>query len=259
MPQALSDIGALARAREPDRFFCALFAPPERREALFALIAYHHELGRAREVASNPMIAAIRLQWWRDALEAPRRHEVATPLCAAMAEGLLLREDLLAMIDAREAELDEEGIPSEAAFAAYLRGSHGGFAVAAGRLLGAAPAELVALQAMGAAQGLAALLGHVEALAARGRCLLPVDALAGVGLTLHEAMAAPQRLAPLVARLAAAGMPPGPRAWAPGVLAAALPAVLARRDLRRLAAGRARLRGTADRLALLWAAWRRRA
>ena len=112
---------------------------------------------------------------------------------------------------------------------------------------------------MGAAQGLAALLGHVEALAARGRCLLPVDALVGVGLTLHEAMAAPQRLAPLVARLAAEGMPPGPRAWAPGVLAAALPAVLARRDLRRLAAGRARLRGTADRLALLWAAWRRRA
>jgi phytoene synthase len=121
MPQALSDIGALARAREPDRFFCALFAPPERREALFALIAYHHELGRAREVASNPMIAAIRLQWWRDALEVGRRHEVATPLCAAMAEGLLLREDLLAMVDAREAELDEEGIPSEAAFAACLQ------------------------------------------------------------------------------------------------------------------------------------------
>ena len=88
---------------------------------------------------------------------------------------------------------------------------------------------------------------------------MPVDALAGAGLSLHEAMAAPQRLAPLVARLAAAGMPPGPRGWAPGLLAAALPAVLARRDLRLLAAGRARQRGTADRLALLWAAWRRRA
>jgi phytoene synthase len=259
MPDALSEIGELARAREPDRFLCALFAPADRREALFALIAYHHELGRAAEVASNPLIAAIRLQWWRDALDEPRRHEVATPLRHAMAAGLLAREDLLAMADAREAELDEEGIPSRAAFAAYLRGSHGGFAVAAGRLLGAAAPELVTLQAIGAAQGLAALLRNSEALAARGRCLLPRDALAGLGLTPHEAIAAPQRMAPLLAELAGQGAPPSPRAWPPGLLAAALPAVLARRDLRALAAGRPARRGTSDRLALVWAAWRRRA
>lgn len=259
MPETLSEIGALARLREPDRFLCALFAPADRREALFALIAYHHELGRAREVASNPMIAAIRLQWWRDALDQPRRHEVATPLHAAMAAGLLAREDLLAMADAREAELDEEGIPGMAAFAAYLRGSHGGFAVAAGRLLGAAPADLPALQAIGAAQGLAALLRNLGTLAERGRCLLPVDALAEIGLSLHDAIAAPGRMAPLAARLAAGGAPPAARGWPAPVLAAALPAVLARRDLAALARGRCPPRGTADRLALVLAAWRRRA
>ncbi len=253
MAASLSPLGALVRRADPDRFFCALFAPPERREALFALIAYHHELGRAREAASNPLAAAIRLQWWRDALAERRRHEVAGPLHDVIASGAFDAAWLVAMADAREAELDDEGIPTRAAFEAYLRGTHGALAVAAGRLLGAVAEDLPALQAAGVAQGLAALLRATPALAARGRCLLPVDAL---GMTLHEALAAPARLGPVVAALARDAAPP-PRRWPAPLLAAALPAVLARRDLAGLAAGRSTARGTADRLALLWAAWRR--
>ncbi len=256
MAVELSEIGAFARRHDPDRFLCALFAPPAAREALFALIGYHHELGRAREAASNAMIAAIRLQWWRDVLERPLRHEVATPLHAAMEAGLLDATDLLAMADAREAELEEEGIPSRAAFAAYLRGSHGGFAVAAGRMLGAAGPELAALQGIGAAQGLAAVLRNAMALAARGRCLLPLDALAEEGLDPWQAVAEPARLAPVVRRLAQPPEPP--RRWSAALIPAALPAVLARRDLSRLARGRPAGRGTADRVAVLLAAWRRR-
>lgn len=257
MAVQLSEIGAFARKHDPDRFFCALFAPPGPREALFALIGYHHELGRARETASNPMIAAIRLQWWRDALEQNRRHEVATPLRAGIEAGLLDPADLLAMADAREAELEEDSIPTRAAFAAYLRGSHGGFAVAAGRMLGATGGDLAALQAVGAAQGLAAVLRNAGALAARGRCLLPLDALAGASMTRYEAMAEPARLAPIIRQLAQPPAPP--RRWPAALLPAALPAVLARRDLARLAHDHPARRGTADRLALLLAAWRRRA
>ena len=68
----LSPIGAFARAHDPDRFLCALFAPAERREAIFALVALNHELARAREAATNPMAALIRLQWWRDVVEEAR-------------------------------------------------------------------------------------------------------------------------------------------------------------------------------------------
>lgn len=124
-PAALSPLAALARRHDPDRFLCALFAPPERRETLFLLIAFNHELARAREAASNAMTALIRLQWWRDAVteagtEAPpRRHEVATPLAEALRQGQLSAEDLHAMIDAREAETEEE-IPSDSALLAYL-------------------------------------------------------------------------------------------------------------------------------------------
>lgn len=262
----LSPVAEFARRHDPDRFLCALFAPAARREPLFALIAYNHELARAREAAKTPLIALMRLQWWREAVEhaaegkPPRRHEVAAPLHAAIAAGTLDPADLLALADAREAEAEEEGLPTGQAFAAYLRGTAGGFAVAAGRLLGAAPALLPALQQAGAAYGLAGVLRSVPALAAQGRCLLPQDALAAAGLTPEAVIQAPDAARPVVAALAEqgrgqldtarAGLRPLGRAAA----AAALPAVLARRDLRRLArgaAGAAGPRSLGDRLAVI--------
>ena len=68
------------------------------------LYAFNHELARAREVASEPMLALIRLQWWREVVEGTRRrHEVAGPLGAALDTGVLRAEDLAGMIDGREA------------------------------------------------------------------------------------------------------------------------------------------------------------
>ena len=274
---SLSPLAALARRHDPDRFLCALFAPAERREALFTLIAYNHELARAREAARTPLVALMRLQWWREAVEQaaagkpPRRHEVAAPLHAAIAAGALDPADLMAIADAREAEAEEGGIPTGAAFQAYLRGSAGGVAVAAGRLLGAPPATLPALQQAGAAYGLAGVLRSVPALAAQGRCLLPEDALTAAGLTAEAVLAAPDSVAVgRVARaLAQAGLESLPttagalRALPPGAVAAALPLVLARRDLRRIA-GTGRLRpqtagrGALDRMAVALAGLRRR-
>ena len=266
MPEALSPIAGFARAHDPDRFLCALFAPAERREAFFALIGFNHELARAREAARTPLIALMRLQWWRDAVadavagKPPRRHEVAGPLQAAIAAGLLDAEALSAMADAREAEAEEEGMPTEAAFQAYLRGTAGGFAVAAGRLLGVAGPALAELQAAGAAYGLAGVLRSVPALAGQGRSLLPGDVLATHGLTPEAAIASPGSAAvrAVVAALAQAGLgqAAGVRPGVPrGAIAAALPLVLARRDLRRQARGRAvpAVRGLADRLAVIGA------
>ncbi|MCK8783766.1 squalene/phytoene synthase family protein [Roseomonas sp. NAR14] len=266
-PPSLSPLGEAARRADPDRFLCALFAPPAKREPLFGLIAFNHELARAREVASNPMLALIRLQWWRDAVaEAAagggRRHEVAGPVGGWIRDGTLDAADLDAMIDAREAEADE-AIPSREAFAAYLRGTSGGLAVASGRLLGASGGALAGLQALGAAYGLAGVLRSVAALAGQGRCLLPADALAEHGTT-TEAVLRDPHAAPVAATirdLAALGggwLDQGRAAGIPRfAIAAALPGVLARRDLarlRRVAAGRVATgiarRGIADRLAV---------
>lgn len=266
MAQAdLSPLGALARAGDPDRFLCALFAPAAKREALFTLIAFNAEIARARGVASNPMAALIRLQWWRDAIEAapagrpPLRHEVAGPLATAIAEGALDADDLLAMVNAREAETGE-AIPTRGAFEAYLRGTAGGFAVAAGRLLAGPGAHLAALQALGAAYGLAGVLRSVRARAKRGQCLLPADLLAEQGLTPADVLRAPaaEAVQVLIGQLAREGAVGCENARRAAVLprdaiAAALPVVLARRDLARLPRGSdaGGARGIGDRLAVL--------
>jgi len=269
------DLTGFVRKHDPDRFLAALFAPPERRAALLALLAYNHELARAREAARTPLLALMRLQWWRDAVEhaaegrPPRRHEVAGPLHAAIAAGLLDPTALLALADAREAEAEEGGMPTEAALGAYLRGTAGGLAVLAGRLLGASGPALAALQAAGAAYGLAGVLRSVPALAGQGRCLLPVETLAAAGLSAEAVVAAPGQgpVRDLVAAIAEAALP-GLRetgaalaAVPRGAVAAALPFVLARRDFSRLAAGQPvpPARGFADRAAVVLAGLRGRA
>ena len=85
----------------------------------------------------EPPLALIRLQWWREVVEgARRRHEVAEPLAAALEAGALDRGDLLALIDARETEV-EPAIETLEDWRDYVMGNAGGVAVAAGRLLGA--------------------------------------------------------------------------------------------------------------------------
>ena len=256
-PDSLLDF---VRRHDPDRFLTALFAPPEKRGALLALYAFNHELARAREAVSEPALAMIRLQWWREVVEGTdKRHEVATPLTIAIHTGGLAADDLLALIDAREIEA-EPAIPTLQDWRDYVGGTAGGLAVAAGRLLGAPEPER--LRSLGAAYGVAGLLRSVPALARQGRCLLPEDRLAAHGLSPEAVVLRPDAAAPVLAELLTEGtglLNEGrglrlPRA----AIAAALPAVLARRDLAGThnpsplaqVAGR----GIADRLAVMLAA-----
>src|SRR5579863_3150278 len=220
-------IAELVRRHDPDRFLTALFAPPDKRDALLTLYAFNHELARAREVVSQPPLALIRLQWWREVVEgAQRRHVVAEPVLAAIDKGELDRDDLSALIDAREIEA-EPFIETQSAWRDYLLGSAGGLAVAAARLLNAAEPE--AFRPMGAAYGAAGVLRSVALLTLTQRCLLPADVLAQHALS-PEAVIAGADIRDVLWQLADEA-----RAWlrAPPrvqrhAMAAALPAVLAR-------------------------------
>jgi phytoene synthase len=224
-------VAAFVRHHDPDRFLTALFAPPEKREALLCLYAFNHELARAREVVSQPPLALIRLEWWREVVEGARRqHEVAAPLLDCIAAGRLQQHDLLAMIDAREAEA-EPGFVTVQDWRNYVFNSAGGVAVAAGRLLDAPEPER--LRPLGAAYGIAGLLRSEAVHARHGRRLLPPglssQQIAAEGLALLRPLRLPRH-----------------------AIAAALPAVLARRDLTRVPAIRMH-RGFGDRLAVVLA------
>ena len=56
------------RRADRDRFLGALFAPEPARADLLALLAFDHELARTRTVTREPMLARIRLEWWREAV-----------------------------------------------------------------------------------------------------------------------------------------------------------------------------------------------
>ena len=237
--QALSPAGRVARSHDPDRFLIALFAPPARREALFLLIAFNHELVRALEMRAGraetgPIASLIRLQWWREVVEgATRRHELAEPLGAALEAGVLDRATLLGIIDARESEV--EGLPTEADWRAAQLGGAGGVQRGFGQVLGvSAPDTLEQLRAVGAAYAAGAMRRHQAALAAAGRIAVDEVLLLAAG---QEWLRQAGRL-----RLGRARV------------AAALPAVLARRDLS--GPPNAGPRGIGDRLALS-AAWLR--
>jgi 15-cis-phytoene synthase len=249
-------IAVLVRRHDPDRFLTALFAPPDRRDALLTLYAFNHELARAREVASEPPLALIRLQWWREVVEGePKRHEVASPLAAAIMAGVLKPAHLLPIIEAREAEAyaDFETLED---WRTWLLAGAGGLAVAAAFALGAPEPEM--LRPFGAAYGVAGLARATGVLAAQGTCLLPRDLLARHDLSpeafIHDPGAPPARtvLSEVMregsALLADAGRVTVPRA----AIAAALPAVLARRDLARWPAV-AMPRRLEDRLAVVFA------
>ena len=74
---------ALVEKADPDRFAAVMAGPLAARLVLFPIYAFNVEVARAPWVTQEPMIAEMRLQWWRDALEeiaegrAVRRHRVA--------------------------------------------------------------------------------------------------------------------------------------------------------------------------------------
>src|SRR6185312_14538781 len=94
------------RATDPDRYFSSLFAPAPHRPYLHALYAFNHEVAHVAESVREPMLGAIRLEWWRETVEgaskgAPRNHDVARALAALFAARGLALADFEGLIAAR--------------------------------------------------------------------------------------------------------------------------------------------------------------
>jgi len=244
---ALSACAEAARKGDRDRYLCALFAPTDRREALFALYAFNIELARAREVAREPLLGIMRLQWWRDALDGvlagrPPGHAVAEGLARVRAR--LDRGALLEMIEARQRDFDETPFASLADLEGYVEATSVTLACQALALLGVEDlAARTAARHVGLALGLAGLLRAVPFHARARRLYLPADLLATAGVEAEAIFAARAgaglgRVAAEVADAARAHLAAA-RALGPRVPRAALPVLLPARlvaaDLARLA------------------------
>ena len=100
------------RTHDRDRFLGALFAPEPARRDLLAILAFDRELARTQNVAREPMLRRIRLQWWREVAHEvagpgkPRAQPIVESLSETARRHALSPDDFVALIDAREEEVD---------------------------------------------------------------------------------------------------------------------------------------------------------
>ena len=248
-PQHLSPAAAITRRHDRDRFQTALFAPAARREALFALYAFNYEIARVREAVTQPMLGRIRLEWWRENIAAAyenspvRRNDIVEALTSAIRERGLTRAHFDRLVDAREADFDEDPPANLAVLEAYAEGTSSQLVYLALEALGVSdPAAREAGHHIGIAYALAGLLRALPVLTASGRPVVPPDIAARAGLDLgdYRALRSSNALRAAVAEIAAAAeahlqaAPERPRAVARAALPALLPAVIAGRWLKRL-------------------------
>jgi phytoene/squalene synthetase len=168
---SLNACAALVERADPLRFRAAMAAPVDARKILFPLYAFNVEVARAPWVTQETMIAEMRLQWWRDALEeiaaggTVRRHEVVDGLAEILdADGARCLDSLIA---ARRWDVYKDPFEDQAHFDDYIDATSGHLMWTAARLLGAHDEGTVRDFACGV--GVANIFQAYPALTAQGR------------------------------------------------------------------------------------------
>lgn len=141
----MRDLGPLAEmmeAQDPVRFSSSLLAPADRRRGLLALLALNTELARISAIAHEPMIAEIRLAWWREVLAGlaqgeTRGHPVLEELLILVQVNAVTSAELESLAHARTFDINADAMADEAEFSDYARASAGMLACLCARHLGA--------------------------------------------------------------------------------------------------------------------------
>jgi len=160
---------------DPLRFRVTMAAPLAAREVLLPLYAFNLEVARAPWLTEEPMIAEMRLQFWRDVVEeaaagkAGRAHEVAAPLTKLIQSKGLPGDLLDSIVAARRWDIYKDAHEDADALRAYLDDTAGSLMWAGALALGAKSKQETAVRALGQATGVAALLQAVPDLEGRGR------------------------------------------------------------------------------------------
>ncbi|WP_020591814.1 phytoene/squalene synthase family protein [Kiloniella laminariae] len=190
----LSYCGSEVKKHDYDRYLTSLFASEPCREGLFALYAFNYEIAKTAEVVSEPLTGMIRLQWWRESLDGiydgtPRNHEVVLALAQVIQRFSLSRGAFDRLIDAREADLEDEGPASKNQLLQYLRDTSAAlFEVAceislAGKKTDQEKKVQKAASHMGMAWGLLGLIRAIPFHAQRKRLYLPKDLVTASGIS----------------------------------------------------------------------------
>lgn len=185
----------IVRKADPDRYIATLYAPEDRRAALFALYAFDAEVARVRDLVSDPLPGEIRLQWWRDVLsdksDGAAGHPVARVLLEAIEVHDLPRATFEAYLDARIFDLYDDPMPDRATLEGYCGETSSAMIQLGGLILDrhVASAHATAAGHAGCARAIVRVVRLMPLHRARGQCFVPAEVLAAAGLTRDDYIA----------------------------------------------------------------------
>lgn len=169
----------LVKTLDPDRYKATMTAPEGARGALLALYAFNLEVANAAWSATDPQLSQIRLQYWRDQIEALFQGKTidALPTLHALRTADRINDlpqaCFLKIINARQWDAYSEPFENQDDLYAYLMDTSGTLMAMAAHILGLKPLAENPVRDFGYAAGLAAFFAAVPELKARGRHPLP--------------------------------------------------------------------------------------
>ncbi len=184
------------RAADHDRYVSALYAPADKREALFSLYAFNAEISGIRDRIREALPGEVRLQWWRDVIAAENDgagigHPVADALKATISAHRLPKLAFENMLEARVFDLYDDPMPSRTDLEGYCGETAAALIQLAAMVLDPAEAPRFAELAgrAGCAQAMTGLLLLLPLHRKRGQCFVPADILAAAGSSPEEFVA----------------------------------------------------------------------
>lgn len=189
MPMDFDYIRDLVRKEDQDRYWAALWLRQPQRDHLLTLYAFNIELARLADQRREPALAAIRLQWWHDAIFGQETgeanaHPVVAGLKAVRAQYALPDSLLHGMIEARSFDLAGDPMPDMERLEEYLNKTAGSVFTLGARIAGCGPDAAMeqAAKAAALAYGLTGLMRALPFHSSRGQLFLPVKLLAKQGV-----------------------------------------------------------------------------
>ena len=180
--QWLSICSDLVYRHDRERMMCVSLAPLEKREPLLVLLAFNHEISIIPELVSETLLGEIRLQWWRDTINAIYEgikpdHPVALGLAWAIEKYELSKNLFEQYLEVRSFDLLGTPPATLLELENYAKGTSGTLHELMAEVLLVKPSLKIRLAARngGTAWALSGLLVAIPFHTSQGRSYLPAD------------------------------------------------------------------------------------
>ncbi len=175
-------------------YYATLHLPPAQQEAVIALQAWRAEIAEVLSECTDPGLARIKLQWWREELDRTftqkPRHPVAQALSPPIQRYGLPADVFHGVVDLHDREIDRPVYGSQADLDRAMADLGAWWRLCA-QVCGADAASLEAAQVLGRALELSDSVQDLRILAARGMARVSREELVAFGMELSQLVAQP--------------------------------------------------------------------